>query len=103
MIAAFIIAGLASWFQPSSAYGIKPVCAMNVMPPGSYVQIVDESNGRRANCDVIGTGPFVPGRVIDVSPSVRDELGIYHSGIAPVRVYELPRPQRKPLDVYVKF
>ena len=81
----FIIAGTASWFYPAAAYGRDHVCAMNVVRPGTTVRVVNSDNGREATCVVIGTGPFVPGRVIDVSASVADVLGF--DGLANVNVY----------------
>jgi len=94
---------MASWFHPSAEYGIKKVCAMNLVTPPAYVEVVNEANGRVTHCDVIGTGPFVPGRVIDLSPAAAQELGSYYSGIAPVRVYRVSKRQVNPIDTYVKF
>jgi rare lipoprotein A (peptidoglycan hydrolase) len=89
-IYAFLVAGIASWFYPASMYASTDhVCAMNVAPPGTAILIVDEDNRRTATCTVIGTGPFVPGRVLDVSPAVRDELGMDAAGTASVRVYRV--------------
>ncbi len=82
---AFIVSGTASWFYPAAAYGRDRVCAMNVVPSGTRVRVVNRDNGREATCIVIGTGPFIPGRVIDVSASVANVLGF--DGLANVNVY----------------
>jgi rare lipoprotein A (peptidoglycan hydrolase) len=80
-----IAIGLASWFQPASVYDRRLVCAMrDPQLIGRRVFVRNLDNGRRSSCFVIGTGPFVRGRVIDVSPAVRDQLRL--DGIAPVRV-----------------
>ena len=81
----FIVAGVASWFHPAAMYGRERVCAMNIVHPGRRVLVVNASNGDQAICTVIGTGPFVRGRVIDLSPSMRDAL--HMGGLARVRVY----------------
>ncbi len=89
MRTAFVVAGIASWFHPAAMYGAMKVCAMNLVPPKTNVLVINAENGDEAVCHVIGTGPFVRGRVIDLSPSMRDALGI--KGLARVRVYrEIP-------------
>ncbi len=86
MHALFLAAGLASWFYPRPMYGSLHVCAMNLVKPGTKVLVVNTDNGDQATCRVVGTGPFVAGRIIDLSPSMRDAL--HMGGIARVRVYE---------------
>ncbi len=81
----FVAAGTASWFYPAAEYGRDHVCAMNVEPPGTKVLVVNRDNGREATCTVIGTGPFIPGRAIDVSASVANVLGF--TGLANVKIY----------------
>ncbi|MDE2101361.1 MAG: hypothetical protein KGL39_29205 [Patescibacteria group bacterium] len=83
---AFLFAGIASWFQPDAIYGSMHVCASNAIPISTHIEIVNADNHHQTDCLIIGTGPFVPGRVLDVSPSVRDQLGF--DGLANVRVYE---------------
>ncbi len=90
----FVAAGTASWFYPAAEYGRDHVCAMNIEPPGTRVLVVNRDNGREATCTVIGTGPFIPGRVIDVSLSVADALGF--DGLASVSVYRTS-PAKVPL------
>lgn len=90
-IYSFIIAGLASWFIPSDfSPAIRTsspyVCAMNVVAPGTSVEVVNAENGRSSHCIVTGSGPGYD-RVFDASPKVRDELGF--TGLAYVRVYRI--------------
>lgn len=84
--------GIASWWQPyQRMYDGMRVCAMpSIAMISHHVRIVDLDNGRTSTCVVVGTGPFVPGRVIDVSPLVRDDLRMLEPGLARVRVYRLP-------------
>lgn len=95
---------MASWFVPPALYQAGfHACAMNVLPAGTRIEIVNDQNGRSSSCVIIRTGPFYGGRILDVSPSVANELGFYHTGLARVRVYRvvghvprcklLPRPQ----------
>lgn len=83
----FVVAGWSSWFTPNAPYSSGDWCAMNVLPPGTRILIVDDDNRREAHCTILGTGPFVAGRVLDVSPSVARRLGFYSAGLARVRVY----------------
>lgn len=83
--AGLIAIGLASWFRPISMYDGMRVCASNTIPISTRVVLVNARNGRRSRCVIIGTGPFVRGRILDVSPRVRDDLGF--GGITLVRIY----------------
>jgi rare lipoprotein A len=51
-------------------------------PLGSRVSILNPSNQRRSWCIVTDRGPYVGGRIIDVTPTVSKELGFYVKGIA---------------------
>jgi len=86
-----VAVGIASWFAPDSMYTGMRVCAMN-RPSliGVHVRIIDLDNGRTSTCVVVGTGPFVRERVIDVSPEVRDDLELLGPGTANVRVFRIP-------------
>jgi len=61
-------------------------CAMLYEPFGERVEIKNLDNGRRSWCVVEDRGPFVAGRIVDVSPRIRSELGM--GGLANVVVYK---------------
>jgi rare lipoprotein A (peptidoglycan hydrolase) len=87
---AFVLGGIASWFNPAAMYGSAHVCASDLIPISSHIELVDVDNGRTTDCVVIAKGPPVwpaPGRVLDVSPSVANVLDFYSAGTAPVRIY----------------
>lgn len=86
---AFLLSGIASWFTPDSMYGSAHVCAANAIPISTHVEIVNVDNHHSTDCVIVGTGPFAPGRVLDVSPSVRDVLGMEDAGLANVRIYRI--------------
>jgi rare lipoprotein A len=52
------------------------------LPLGSQIRVTNRSNGRSVVVTVIDRGPFVRGRIIDVTPAAARALGF--SGIAPV-------------------
>lgn len=59
-------------------------CAHRSARFGTVVRVLNLSNNRSTTCRVNDRGPFVRGRVIDVSPRVARELGF--GGLAPVRL-----------------
>ena len=52
------------------------------LPFGSMVTVVNKRNGRSATVRINDRGPFVRGRVIDLSPAAARILGV--NGLAPV-------------------
>lgn len=56
------------------------------LPLGSRVKVTNLDNGRSAILRINDRGPYVKGRVIDVSEAAADVLGMRQSGLAPVRV-----------------
>jgi rare lipoprotein A len=61
--------------------------AHRTLPFGSRVRITNRKNGRSAVVRISDRGPFVRGRVIDVTPAAARALGF--SGLAPVSVNRL--------------
>ena len=56
--------------------------AHRTLPFGTMVRVTNERNGRSAVVRINDRGPFVRGRVIDVSPAAARALGF--SGVVPV-------------------
>jgi rare lipoprotein A len=65
--------------------------ASKTLPLGTRAQVTNLSNGRVAIVTITDRGPYVRGRIIDVSPSTARKLGI--SGLARVQVTPLTVPQ----------
>ena len=55
--------------------------------------MINLQNGKSATVRVEDRGPFVAGRVMDVTFRVAQELGIMEHGIAPVEVKPIAVPQ----------
>lgn len=51
---------------------------------GTYVEVTNLDNGRRTIVKINDRGPFVAGRIIDVSERAADVLGMKIAGIAQV-------------------
>ena len=56
--------------------------AHRTLPFGTHVTVVNNTNGRAVVVRINDRGPFVRGRVIDLSPAAAHAIGV--SGLAPV-------------------
>lgn len=93
--------GLATWYGPQSRYHTTAdgeafdervaSAAHKTLPLPCIVEVTNLDNGRKARLRVNDRGPFVAGRILDVSRKGADELGF--RGMAHVRVrYVGPAP-----------
>jgi rare lipoprotein A len=71
--------GLASYY---GGRGSGMTCAHRTKPMGTILTVRHE--GRSIQCRVNDRGPFVRGRVIDLSVTAANALGMTRSGIVPV-------------------
>jgi rare lipoprotein A (peptidoglycan hydrolase) len=88
--------GLASWYErtnrnPRTASGERfddraLTAAHPRLPLGSHVRVTNLRNGRSVLVRVNDRGPFVPGRVIDLSKGAAQQLGFISQGLAYVRI-----------------
>jgi rare lipoprotein A len=69
------------------------VVASKSLPIGTTAKVTNPANGKSATVRVADRGPFVKGRVVDVTPKVADELGLREKGVAPVVVAPIAVPQ----------
>jgi len=63
--------------------------AHKTLPMGVYVQVDHKRNGRQVIVRINDRGPFVAGRIIDLSESAAGKLGMLQEGVAPVKVTAL--------------
>jgi rare lipoprotein A len=56
------------------------------LPFGTRLRVTNVTTGRSVTVRVNDRGPYVPGRVVDVSHSAADALGMVGSGIAKVKL-----------------
>jgi rare lipoprotein A len=56
------------------------------LPFGTRLRVTNVSTGRSVTVRVNDRGPYVQGRVVDVSYSAAEALGMVHTGIANVRL-----------------
>lgn len=63
-----------------------PTCAHRTLPFGTYLQVENLDNGRKAVTRVNDRGPFVHERVLDCSRRTAKDLGMLDVGVARVRL-----------------
>ena len=60
--------------------------AHKTLPMGTRVRVINLINGNSIETTVTDRGPYVKGRVVDMSYGAAKALGMVHRGIVPVRV-----------------
>lgn len=61
-------------------------CAHRSLPFGTRLRVTNLLNRRSAVLVVNDRGPFIRGRIIDVSTGAAETLGFRHAGVASVRI-----------------
>jgi rare lipoprotein A len=97
--------GIASWYRGSSRGRVSPqdlVAAHRSLPFGTSVQVTAIDTGQSVVVRINDRGPFGRGRIIDLSRTAADQLGIRRDGVARVRLEpvawagaECPLPQAR--------
>jgi peptidoglycan lytic transglycosylase len=85
--------GLASFYghESRTASGEKfdaseLTAAHRTLPFGTRVRVTNVATGRSVTVRINDRGPYVPGRVVDVSHSAAESLGIVKQGVAKVKL-----------------
>jgi rare lipoprotein A len=88
--------GTASWYGPGfhgkkTASGEiydqhKLTAAHKTLPLGTKARVTNLDNGSTVEVEINDRGPFIPGRIIDLSRAAAGTLGFVQSGTAPVQV-----------------
>jgi rare lipoprotein A len=98
--------GIASWYgrdfhgrttSSGEIYDMYSLTAAHKsLPLPTWVEVTNLTNGKRVIVKVNDRGPFVDGRVIDLSLRAADELGMIEAGTARVQVRALGAPATEP-------
>lgn len=97
--AGFLELGEASWYgSDEDGFAGKPTangetfdperltCAHRTLPLGSYVEVENLENGKKAVFRVNDRGPFIRGRILDVSRQGAQDLGFIAKGVARIQL-----------------
>jgi len=79
--------GIASFYQNPHFSGL--IAAHRTLPFGTQVKVFNLDNGRAAVVKIVDRGPFIRGRIIDVSLAAASALGFRQSGVARVRIEKI--------------
>jgi rare lipoprotein A len=63
---------------------------------GTVVRVTNVDSGESVLARVTDRGPFVPGRVLDLSLAAAKAIGVYRAGIAKVKIEAYPPPKADP-------
>lgn len=92
--------GVASWYNESSFFGLKRgttslgekvmpwhlIGAHKTLPLPCVVRVTNLENGNKVKIRINDRGPFIAGRLLDVSPRAAKKLGFHGKGLTHVRV-----------------
>ena len=102
--------GLASWYGGDDGFEGKPTASGEIydsskmtaahrdLPLGTVVRVTNLDNGRSVDVRINDRGPFIHGRVIDLSQEAARRLDVIGPGVAPVRLVII-RPGVSPTPV----
>ena len=105
----YVEQGVASWYgvpfngrraANGEIYDMnKPTAAHRTLPFGTVVRVTNLDNGRQTEVRIIDRGPFVQGRIIDLSFAAARSVDMVGAGIAHVRLELVSSPSRVPVEV----
>ena len=102
----YVVEGYASWYgdwhhgkktASGRVFDMWSDCAAHrTLPLGTRVVILNLANGRTETATIWDRGPYVRGRILDVSRGLARKLGGEARGVFPVRVTVLSWPTKDP-------
>ena len=105
--------GMASWYggdfhgrktSNGETYDMHlPTAAHKTLPMNVYVRVTNLANERQSVVRINDRGPFIKGRIIDLSYVAAKELGVVGPGTAPVRIEALGYGEAGPAGEIVAY
>jgi rare lipoprotein A len=94
--------GIASWYGPpyhnrrgsnGEVYNMHAMTAAHrTFPLGSIVRVTNVKTGSTALVRITDRGPFIPGRILDLSLAAAKKIDVWQPGIAEVKVELMETP-----------
>jgi rare lipoprotein A len=89
--------GLASWYSIRTNGGTKTAsgqalsntastAAHKTLPMGTKVRVTNKNNGKSEIVTITDRGPYIHGRIIDVTIGTAERLGFVQRGVIPVKI-----------------
>jgi rare lipoprotein A len=98
----FVETGLASWYgapynhrrsSNGAVYDMHALTAAHrTLPLGSTVRVTNLKTGRSAIVQITDRGPFISGRILDLSQAAAKKVDVWGAGVAMVRLEVLRTP-----------
>jgi rare lipoprotein A len=102
----YVETGMASWYGPpyhnrkganGEVYDMNAATAAHrTIPLNSIVRVTNVATGRSVLVRITDRGPFIEGRILDLSLAAAKEIDVWRPGVAKVRVEVLEAPS--PID-----
>jgi rare lipoprotein A len=100
--------GLASWYghpyhgRPAAngeIYDMESFTAAHrTLPFGTHVRVTNLGNQKTVDVRIIDRGPFIDGRIIDLSHAAAEAIDLVGPGVAQVQLDVLSNPEPSPVD-----
>ena len=98
--------GKASWYSIRTNRGTRTAsgarlcdkaatAAHKTLPMGTKVRVTNQANGKSEIVTINDRGPFIRGRIIDLTIGSAERLGFRQRGVAPVKVEVLAHSEKK--------
>jgi rare lipoprotein A len=98
--------GKASWYSIRTNRGTRTAsgerlcdksatAAHKTLPMGTMVRVTNQTNGKSEIVTITDRGPFIRGRIIDLTIGSAERLGFVQRGVAPVKVEVLAHSVKK--------
>ena len=94
--------GVASWYgipyngrraASGEIFDMEQLTAAHrTLPFETWVEVTNLTNGKRVDVRINDRGPFVDGRIIDLSQAAAREIDMLRAGLARVRLKVIPPP-----------
>jgi rare lipoprotein A len=94
--------GLSSWYGPpyNNRRGANGeifdqnamTAAHNTLPMGTIIRVTNLATGQSAIVKITDRGPFVHGRILDLSLAAAKATGVYRAGVAKVKIEVFSEP-----------
>ncbi len=98
----FVQSGVASWYGREEQGRLTSngehfdrhdfTAASRHLPFNTIVRVTNENNGRSVQVRINDRGPFVHGRILDLSEAAANSLDMKKSGTAPVKIQVVEPP-----------
>jgi rare lipoprotein A len=99
----YVEEGIASWYgipfngrhaADGEIYDMETlVAAHKLMPFNTWLRVTNLANGKTVNVRIIDRGPFVEGRIIDLSKAAARQINMLEAGISRVRLEVIAAPR----------